>query len=113
MSGEFDPSRWLLFRSRQRDAGVLLLNDHPQQDAWELVYLGVAPDCRGQGIGRAMLAHGLDMARAAKRACVLLAVDCRNEYASKVYDDLGFLESDRKAVHVYFPRRAPGGGMSR
>ncbi len=113
MSGEFDPSRWLLFRWRQRDAGVLLLNDHPQQDAWELVYLGVAPDCRGQGIGRAMLAHGLERARAAKRGAILLAVDCRNEYAGKVYDELGFIETDRKAVHVYFPQPAPGDRTTR
>jgi len=106
MSGDFDPSRWRLFRWRGRDAGVLLMNDHPEQAAWEVVYLGVARDCRGNGLGRRMLAEGLSAARAAQRSAVLLAVDCRNEYAGKVYDDLGFVETDRKAVHLYFPRRA-------
>jgi ribosomal protein S18 acetylase RimI-like enzyme len=103
MSGDFDPSRWRLFRWRARDAGVLLMNDHPEQAAWEVVYLGVARDCRGNGLGRRMLAEGLSAARAAQRSAVLLAVDCRNEYAGKVYDDLGFVETDRRAVHLYFP----------
>jgi len=105
MSGDFDPSRWRLFRWRDRDAGVLLMNDHPEQAAWEVVYLGVARDCRGNGLGRRMLVEGLSAARAAERSAVLLAVDCRNEYAGKLYDDLGFLEMERKAVHLYFPPR--------
>ena len=50
---------------------------------------------------------GLAAARAAQRSAVLLAVDCRNDYAGKVYDDLGFVETDRRAVHLYFPRRRP------
>ena len=80
MSGEFDPSRWTLFRWHGKDAGVLLLNDHPEQNAWEVVYTGVAPNSRGNGIGRRMLAHGLTEAprptrrdsvgrRRAKRLC--------------------------------------------
>jgi ribosomal protein S18 acetylase RimI-like enzyme len=107
MSGDFDPARWKLFRWRDRDAGVLLMNDHPAQSSWEVVYLGVVRDCRGNALGRRMLAHGLAAARAAKRDAVLLAVDCRNDYAGKVYDDLKFVETDRRAVHLYFPRRRP------
>ena len=113
MSGEFDPTRWKLFRWRDQDAGVLLMNDHPEQAAWEVVYLGVVRDCRGNAIGRRMLAQGLAAARAAKRSAVLLAVDCRNEYAGKVYDDLGFRETDRRAVHLYFPRRRPAAAAHR
>jgi ribosomal protein S18 acetylase RimI-like enzyme len=106
MSGDFDPSRWKLFRWGARDAGVLLMNNHPEQTAWEVVYLGVARDCRGNGLGRRMLTEGLSAARAAQRSAVLLAVDCRNDYAAKLYDDLGFVETDRKAVHLYFPPAA-------
>ena len=42
-------------------------------------------------------------ARVSRRS--LLAVDSRNDYASKVYDELGFVETDRKGVHVYFPEK--------
>lgn len=106
MSGDFDPSRWVLFRWKGQDAGVLLMNDHPEQRVWEVVYTGVARDCRGNGLGRRMLADGLSAARRAERSAVLLAVDSRNDYASKIYNELGFVETDRKSVHVYFPRRA-------
>jgi GNAT superfamily N-acetyltransferase len=105
MSGEFDPARWKLYRLGNRDAGVLLFNDHPEQSAWEVVYLGVVRDCRGNGIGRRMLAQGLAAARAAQRSAVVLAVDSRNKYADKVYDALGFTQTDRRAVHLYMPRR--------
>jgi GNAT superfamily N-acetyltransferase len=105
MSGEFDPERWKLYRWHDRDAGVLLLNDHPEQSSWEVVYLGVAHDCRGHDLGRRMLYQGLITARAAQRFSVLLAVDCRNEYAGKLYDELGFVECDRRAVHLYLPKR--------
>jgi GNAT superfamily N-acetyltransferase len=104
MSGEFDPKQWKLYRWNGQDAGVLLMNDHPEQSSWEVVYLGVAHDCRGHDLGRRMLYQGL-VAAAAQRPSVLLAVDCRNEYAGKLYDDLGFVECDRRAVHLYLPRR--------
>ena len=107
MSGEFDPSRWWLFRLGDQDAGVLLMNDHPEQGAWEVVYVGVAPECRGLGLCREMLEHGFSEARCAGRSGVLLAVDSRNDYASRIYDALGFVETDRKSVHVYFPGPAP------
>lgn len=105
MSGEYEPERWKLYRWNDQDAGVLLMNDHPEQSAWEVVYLGVAHDCRGHDLGRRMLYQGLAAARAAQRSSVLLAVDCRNEYAGKLYDDLGFAECDRRAVHLYLPPR--------
>jgi GNAT superfamily N-acetyltransferase len=105
MSGEFDPDRWRLYRWHDQDAGVLLMNDHPEQSSWEVVYLGVAHDCRGHNLGRRMLYQGLVAARAAQRFSVLLAVDWRNEYAGKLYDELGFVECDRRAVHLYLPSR--------
>jgi mycothiol synthase len=103
MSGDFDPSRWKLYRARGKDAGILLLNAHPEHSAWEVVYVGVARNSRGLGLGRRMVADALSAAQSAGQSALLLAVDSRNDYASKVYDDLGFVETDRKGVHVYFP----------
>jgi ribosomal protein S18 acetylase RimI-like enzyme len=103
MSGEFDPARWTLYRVAGKDAGILLLNAHPEHSAWEVVYVGVAHDCRGLGLGRRMMIDALAETRNARQTALLLAVDSRNDYASKVYDELGFVETDRKGVHVYFP----------
>jgi GNAT superfamily N-acetyltransferase len=103
MSGDFDPARWQIYRVAGKDAGVLLLNAHPEHSAWEVVYVGVASDCRGLGLGRRMMTDALAQARSAGQSALLLAVDRRNHYASKVYDELGFVETDRKGVHVYFP----------
>jgi ribosomal protein S18 acetylase RimI-like enzyme len=105
MSGDFHAEHWKLYRWRDQDVGVLLMNDHPDQTSWEVVYLGIAHDCRGNSLGRRILSQGLADAREARREAVILAVDCRNEYAAKVYDDLGFVETDCRAVHLYFPRR--------
>ena len=104
-SGDFDPARWKLYRWRGSDAAVLLMNDHPDQAAWEVVYLGVARDCRGNRLAHRILSQGLLAARAAGRTAIVLAVDCRNNYAAKVYNDLGFAETDRRAVHLYLPKR--------
>jgi ribosomal protein S18 acetylase RimI-like enzyme len=113
MSGDFDPSRWKLYRAAGKDAGILLLNAHPEHSAWEVVYVGVAHDSRGLGLGRRMVADALWAAQSAGQTALLLAVDSRNDYASKVYDDLGFVETDRKGVHIYFPEVTISSGARR
>jgi ribosomal protein S18 acetylase RimI-like enzyme len=103
MSGDFDPARWKIYQVAGRDAGVLLLNAHPEHSAWEVVYMGVGHDCRGLGLGRRMVRDAIAAARDAGQSALLLAVDSRNDYASKVYDELGFVETEHKEVHIYFP----------
>lgn len=99
-SGEFHPRLWNIYRVAGEDVGVLLLNDHPDHDAWEVVYIGVVPEMRGRGYGRAMLLDGLHAAQAAGRKSVLLAVDGGNHYARRLYDALGFAGIAVRAVHV-------------
>jgi GNAT superfamily N-acetyltransferase len=104
LAGQFDPAWWRIFRVADEDAGVLLLNDHPEQNAWEVVYLGVVPEARGRGLGRAMLLSGLADARAAGRGSVLLAVDSRNKYARRIYSELGFVELGTRSAFVRISR---------
>ena len=84
---------------------MLLMNDHPAQDAWEVVYMGVAADARGCGYGRAMLIDGLHAAQNAGRQSILLAVDAQNAPANRIYAELGFIEVASRAVHVLTARR--------
>lgn len=104
LTGEFDPSRWMIFKLDGQDAGVLLMASHAAQQSWEVVYMGVAPEARGQQAGRRMLLRGLRAAQRGNARAVLLAVDARNHYARMLYDDLGFTEVAIRAVHARFGR---------
>ena len=64
---------------------------HPDSGEWELTYMGIVPEHRGQGLGRKMIAQGLEHARASGAAGVFLAVDEQNTYARKLYESMGFV----------------------
>lgn len=100
LSGEFDPRNWMLFQANGSDIGVLLVNNHPDQNAREIVYLGVADAFRGRGFGRAMLETACRSAWRAGCDSILVAVDCRNRFARTIYDAMGFVEFATRAVHV-------------
>jgi len=108
LSGVFDPGSWVLYSLDGEDAGVILLNDHPDQDAVELVYLGVAPNFRGLGLGRRMLIDGLSKAAGRGRAVMFLAVDCENHFANSLYNEFNFAELARRRVML---RRGFGLGL--
>ncbi len=100
------PELWKLYRHAGREVGVVLVAEHSDQRAWELVYLGVVPEARGRGYGRALVA---DVLRGAKRAgveSVFLSVDTRNTPARKVYERLGFIPVGRRRVFVRFGPRS-------
>ena len=98
LSGHYDPAGWRLYRRGADVIGLLLMNDHPDQDAIELVYFGIVPEFRGLGLGRRVLADGLQAAALAGRSVLFLAVDCGNTYANALYSELGFAELARRRV---------------
>jgi ribosomal protein S18 acetylase RimI-like enzyme len=86
-AGEFDPLLWHLLRAEGEDdpLGVLLLAKSARSEAMELVYLGVNPIARGQGLGELMMRQALSVAAAAGCTLLSLAVDARNTPALKLY----------------------------
>ena len=100
LSGQFDPGGWRLYRVDSQDVGVLLMNEHPDQDAIELVYFGIVPEFRGRGLGRQILADGVQAAALTGRVAMFLAVDCGNSYANVLYGELGFAELARRRVMI-------------
>jgi ribosomal protein S18 acetylase RimI-like enzyme len=100
-AGRFDPTRWQLGRlpGEPDAAALLLLAPAPEREAWEVAYLGLTPAARGRGLGRAAMAHALDLARP-HIPRLELAVDVRNIPAMKLYRATGFHEHDRRAVHL-------------
>ena len=105
MSGKFDPSRWKVYAADGEDIGVLLLSEYPEQQAWEIVYMGIVPAARGRGYGRAVLSAGIKDARAHNAAAMFLAVDCRNHVARNVYQSVGFDFVTTRSVHGRFFKR--------
>jgi ribosomal protein S18 acetylase RimI-like enzyme len=104
LSGCFDPAGWRIYRRGSENIGVLMMNEHPDQDAIELVYFGILPEFRGQGLGREVLADGVHAASLTGRSVLYLAVDCGNIYANALYSELGFAELARRRVML---RRSP------
>jgi len=86
-AGEFDPLLWHLLCAEGEDdpLAVLLLARSARSDAMELVYLGVNPIARGQGLGELMMRQALSVAAAAGCTLLSLAVDSRNTPALKLY----------------------------
>lgn len=99
-SGDSDQQHWYLFHREGVDLGVLLLSEHRADTVWEVVYMGVSPEQRGHGYGSAFILHGLQLARANQQAAVILAVDYKNSYAIKIYEELGFVRQNTLSVHA-------------
>ena len=100
-AGRYDPSRWRVgfLPDEPGSAAVLLLSEVPDRPAWEVAYLGLTLPARGRGLGKAALAHALDLARPhAPR--LELAVDARNDPARRLYDAAGFIPFDHRTVHL-------------
>jgi len=102
-AGRFVPELWRLgtIPDRPDPVAVLMLSPVPDREAWEIVYLGLAPEARGRGLGAEVLAHARDLAIENRRVSTLeLAADARNAPALKLYQAAGFVPHDRRRVHL-------------
>ncbi len=98
--GAFDPARWLIVRQRGADIGCLLLADHPDNNAWELVYMGLVPSARGRGLGVSLVRRAQWLAAQAGRQRLTTAVDADNGPAISAYAAAGFTGWDRRTVFL-------------
>jgi GNAT superfamily N-acetyltransferase len=96
--GAFDPARWLIVRAEGHDVGCLLLADHGVAEPWEIQYMGLAPEWRGNGWGLAMVRHAQWLARGAGCARLMLAVDANNGPALRIYDATGWIAWKQRLV---------------
>lgn len=113
-AGRDRPELWVLVRLDGQPAGVLLLTELIGSLDWELSYLGVVPEQRGGGLGRALVVRALRAARRGGAAGMLLSVDRRNEPARRLYHGAGFTLVEARHVYLYFfPRPAEGAGSFR
>jgi mycothiol synthase len=103
-SGVFRSELWSIVQCDGRDAGCLLLTDHPEYDNVELAYMGVVPAIRGCGFGIEIARFAQWQTRCLGRSRLVLAVDAANRPAIDMYSAVGFQAWDRR--RVYFRRCA-------
>jgi ribosomal protein S18 acetylase RimI-like enzyme len=99
-TGDFDPDRWHLIYKDGTPAGCCLLTHCPLSSSVELVYLGIAPQARGLGLGRSVLSYAINQLGQIGITEVTCAVDNRNAPAIKIYESLGFKVFDARIGFV-------------
>jgi ribosomal protein S18 acetylase RimI-like enzyme len=99
-TGRFDPRFWLLARRENEPVGVLLLAHLPERGSWEVVYMGVLPGHRRQGIARTLVRRAFELVREQGAARITLSVDARNHRAMALYENFGFVETLRREAYI-------------
>ncbi len=84
-TGEHVPEMWQLIVENDQPRGVLLLSRIPNSDAVELVYLGLAVEARGKGLGTVLMQQAMHLIVSDRRRGLTLAVDSQNEPALRLY----------------------------
>ena len=95
-TGVFRPGAWHLALEAREAVGVVLAS--AVEGRGDLVYLGVVPEARGRGVGRALLGQAIrDTARMGLPA-LAVTVDTQNAPAMRLYAGAGFKEVRRRLV---------------
>ena len=100
-TGRFMAGLWFVVVDGDQPAAVMLLNPVPQSRAVELVYLGVSPRWRRQGLGKRLLTQGLAASARHGADQILLAVDEANTPALKLYRRMRFAPKARKLALIF------------
>ncbi|MDR2704531.1 MAG: GNAT family N-acetyltransferase [Planctomycetaceae bacterium] len=95
----FLPELWFFVRKENRNIGVLLMTDQPEEQI-ELTYMGLIEEMRGFGFSKEIVRYAKRIARLRKRLFLLTSVDEQNAPALKTYLSQGFAAWDRKSVYV-------------
>ena len=85
------PLHWYAVGYQDSVVGVLLLAPRPSLGRWELMLMGLTPEWRGIGLGRALLNCALELAQQADVPQIMLAVDDVNLPAKQLYQQAGFV----------------------
>jgi ribosomal protein S18 acetylase RimI-like enzyme len=94
-----DQQGYVLFQGG-RAVGAMLLGQGQEAGTRELVYFGLIPSVRGQGLGSAGVKALVRQLETGSDTAISLAVDIRNGVAMHLYRRHGFVESERREVFL-------------
>jgi ribosomal protein S18 acetylase RimI-like enzyme len=98
--GLFNAQAWWIAFQSDRPAGCILVNDYPNTNSADVVYLGVTPEFRGRGLARVMLRRAARSAYHRGLTGMTLAVDAANAPALRAYDAEGFQTTQRRRAYA-------------
>lgn len=98
--GPFDPQLWSVLLRYGKPEGCLLLNEVPARHGLELVYLGLAPEARGHGLGRMLMQRVLAIAARRHFNVATLAVDASNAPAVRLYRRCGYTSVAQRVAMI-------------
>lgn len=99
--GVFDPENWKLLTLEGQNAGLVLAACVSPQEDWELVYLGLDAEFRGQKLGSFLLAWACARAFSQGGKRMTTGVDSRNGSAVRLYEKLGFRQVSQQMVFAW------------
>ncbi len=105
-AGVFRPESWWIVYCDSQPVGCVLLNDSDVAPSSEIVYLGVAPQHRGKGIGQKLLARAASDAKGRHSIAITLAVDAQNHCARRLYEEAGYKETSRRMACMMLAKPA-------
>lgn len=98
------PRTWLGLRVADSLAGLSLVRARAvgggQSPTWDLIYLGLAPECRGRGLGDHLLRRTITQLAARRSSRLSLACDVRNRPALNLYWRHGFREVEQRMAWI-------------
>jgi len=98
--GVFDPNDWMVVLHQDMPVAVLLLNQTINGDGLELVYLGVCPIARGQGLGEYLMRVTERRVVEKNAGALSLTVDSKNIPAVKLYHRHGLERAATKIAMI-------------
>ena len=106
-AAKLDPPLWWYARAASEIVGVVQLAPGEESGELELLYMGLVPAARGQGLGRELARACLAIAAALDATRLTLSFDARNASAGRVYEQLGFEPVGRRAVWLRISEPSP------
>lgn len=102
--GVFAPEFWFVLKKNAAPAGLIVANRSESPNNYILVYIGIAAEHRGRGLGKRMV--GFLKNKIGNNRTLALDVDSENRYAKALYAECGFRKIQSK--HVYIKKLGSG-----
>ncbi len=91
---------WSFVHHGNTIVGCLLMTAFSEENYWELSYLGLIPEARGQGWGAQIVQQACLQATNGGADLLIATVDRDNQPALAIYEQLGFLTVERNSIYA-------------